>query len=224
MQLWEAICHDGVRLFSGTATLRSPTLLRITFHSLLWSCTLACHWCSMRSSGHFFIVYGRNSGNTGPQLEPLNSGSKISEHREQAFTVDTWTKESQIIWKWNTKPPRNFIQNVAKWNNLRPKWLRSSLLNNLSLDLQSLKHLVSSSLPHFRPSYSCVSKYVCLHEFMTTTCPWIPEAIIRGCYISWNWSYIWVLMTNLRSSSWRISSWPLNHVSSPWWLSFVTIN
>lgn len=88
MQLWEAIYHDGVRLFSGTATLRSPTFvelyfsLPLVFHEKQWA---------------FFIVYGRNSGNTGPQLEPLNSGSRISENREQAFIVDTWTKESQII-------------------------------------------------------------------------------------------------------------------------------
>lgn len=32
MQLWEAIRQDGVRLFSGTATLKSPILLRITLH------------------------------------------------------------------------------------------------------------------------------------------------------------------------------------------------
>lgn len=37
----------------------------------------------------FFIVYKKNSGNAGPQLDLLNSGSRISEHREPASTVDT---------------------------------------------------------------------------------------------------------------------------------------
>ena len=37
----------------------------------------------------FFIVYKKNSGNVGPQLDLLNSGSRISEHREPASTVDT---------------------------------------------------------------------------------------------------------------------------------------
>lgn len=93
-----------MRLSSGASALRSPTFLRITLHphyvrkpntladpqsytfvKLYFSLSLVSH---EKQWTFFFMVYERNSGNTGPQLDPLNSGSRISEHREPASTVD----------------------------------------------------------------------------------------------------------------------------------------